>query len=199
MTKLRLTNDYLIVIIKLSYSKKVAKRGNMEKTVELVLKAREGSEAALSDLLEDYTPLLNSLSRKYSSMCQEDGEAGDDFFQESQIAFYKAVMTYDINNSSSTFGAYAKACVIKSKKRKKGELGMSCESNTPQDTVIWRELGEKLLAQAELTLSPYEKKVFSLYINGRRANEIAKIVGKSEKSVNNAIFRIRSKLKGTVN
>lgn len=181
----------------------------MEKTVELVLKAREGSEAALSGLLEDYTPLLNSLSRKYSSMCQEDGEAGDDFFQESQIAFYKAVMTYDINNSSSTFGAYAKACVrnklvslvrkIKSKKRKKGELGMSCESNTPQDTVIWRELGEKLLAQAELTLSPYEKKVFSLYINGRRANEIAKIVGKSEKSVNNAIFRIRSKLKGTVN
>ncbi len=181
----------------------------MDETVALVLKAREGDEGALSSLLDSYNPLLNSLSRKYSSMCEENQEGNEDFFQESRIAFYDAIKTYDINNSRFTFGAYAKACVrnrlvslvrkIKSKKRRLAKQEMSCEVQTPQDIVIWRELGEKLLALAEKTLSPYENKVFSLYIKGNRASEISKHVGKSEKSVNNAIFRIRSKLKDKVN
>ena len=87
---------------------------------------------------------------------------------------------------------------LNAKKRQKAMLDTSCDERTPQDNVIWRELGEKLFAVAEKTLSPYEKKVLSLCYKGYRAKEIAIHVGKSTKSVNNAIFRIRSKLKDTV-
>ena len=48
---------------------------------------------------------------------------------------------------------------------------------------------------AEKILSGYEMRIFALYAKGARAKEISARIGKSEKSVNNAIFRIRSKLK----
>ena len=180
----------------------------MDETKELILKAKDGNETALVSLLEAYKPLINSLSKKYSSMCENHPEWSDDFFEEAQIAFYNAIVTYDTANSSITFGAYAKTCIrnklisfvrkLNAKKRQKAVLDTSCEVRTPQDNVIWRELGEKLFAVAEKTLSPYEKKVLSLCYKGYRAREIAIHVGKSTKSVNNAIFRIRSKLKDTV-
>ena len=65
--------------------------------------------------------------------------------------------------------------------------------------MVWREFSEKLSEKADKVLSPFEKKVFQLlplYSKGSRAKEISLRVNKSEKSVNNAIFRIRSKLKG---
>ena len=177
----------------------------MDETIGLIIKAKEGSESAFSKLLTIYSPLLHSVSKKYSSMC--DCQQSEDFFQEAQIALYNAVISYDTSISGITFGAYAKTCIrnrlvslvrrIKSKKRTKNELEVSCEAPSPQDAVVWRELGEKLLALAETTLSAYEKMVLALYIKGHKAGEISKQLGKSEKSVNNAIFRIRSKLKKT--
>ena len=180
----------------------------MDENISLVLQAKAGEELAFSKLLAIYQPLLHSLSQRYSSMC--DGEVTrDDFFQEAQIAFHNAILSYDTNNSSFTLGAYAKACIrnrlvslvrrVKSKKRTKQKLEYNCEARSPQDNVVWRELGTKLLAHAENTLSPYEKKVFALYFKGHKAGEISKYLGKSEKSVNNAIFRIRSKLKAIKN
>jgi DNA-binding CsgD family transcriptional regulator len=44
-------------------------------------------------------------------------------------------------------------------------------------------------------LSQYEYKVWSLYVSGKTAKDIGKIVGVDEKSVNNAIYRIRKKLR----
>ena len=206
-----MTNGSIIVIIRLSYTEKVPDnhwRGTMNEDKNLILKAKAGGELAFSQLLATYQPLLHSLSQRYASMCEGD-VAREDFFQEAQIAFHKAIMSYDTNNSSITLGAYAKACVrnrlvslvrkIKSKKRTKKELEYSCEAGSLQDNVVWRELGTKLLAHAENTLSPYEKKVFALYFKGHKAGEISKYLGKSEKSINNAIFRIRSKLKAIKN
>ena len=60
------------------------------------------------------------------------------------------------------------------------------------------ELGEKLISFAEEALSTYEKRIFSMYLEGQHAKEISCVIGKSEKSVNNAIYRIRVKLKKTV-
>ena len=44
-------------------------------------------------------------------------------------------------------------------------------------------------------LSPYEKRVFIMSLEGKSAGEIAAVVKKDEKSVNNAIFRSRSKIR----
>ena len=52
-------------------------------------------------------------------------------------------------------------------------------------------LGEKI----EKTLSEYENEVWAYYVLGHSSLEIATRLGVSEKSVDNAIFRIRKKLK----
>ena len=181
----------------------------MDKVIELILKAKTGDDAAFCQLCEQYKNLMDSMSHRYSDMCSVEYDSFDDFYQEARMAFYNAIVKYNTDRQSVTFGAYAKVCVrnrlvsyvrkLKSKKRHKGEGDVEADSSSSlQDTVVRRELGEKLISVADSTLSRYEKKIFSYYLEDRRAKEISLLVGKSEKSVNNAIYRIRSKLKKTV-
>ena len=181
----------------------------MENNNELILQARYGNEEAFSMLCDQYSSLIDSLSSKYSVMCADEYSSKDDFVQEAKMAFYNAVVSYDTSSVKVTFGAYAKVCIRNrlvscvrrqnSKKRFKGENEAQADANwSLQDTVIRRELGEKLISVADSALSAYEKRIFVLYLKGRRAKEISLVIGKSEKSVNNAIYRIRSKLKRTV-
>ena len=178
-------------------------------SIDLLLKARGGDNDAFLQLCEQYKNLLDSLSHTYSSMCPDEYSSHDDFMQEARLAFYNAVERYNMDNQKVTFGAFAKVCVrnrlvsyvrkLSSKKRLKGKSDAGVTQNwSVQDTVVRRELGEKLISLAEGCLSRYEMKIFSYYYEGRRIQEIASLVGKDEKSVNNAIYRIRSKLKKTV-
>ena len=182
----------------------------MDKYIDLVLRSRAGEDDAFAQLCEQYKNLMDSLSRKYSLMCEE-ACAQEDFRQEAQLAFFDAVNNYNIENGRVTFGAYARVCIRNrliscvrkqnSKKRRvsKGENAGTADSWSVQDTVVRRELGEKLISVAESALSPYERKILSMYAKGIKAKEISAVIGKSEKSVNNAIYRIRLKLKRTVN
>ena len=177
--------------------------------IELVLQARQGDEESFLQICHQYKNLLDSLSRRYSDMCPAEYSSLDDFSQEARVALYNAVNRYDAVGQKVTFGAYAKTCIrnrlisyvrkLSSKKRKKGKGDAGVTNNwSVQDAVVRRELGEKLISLAEGLLSKYEMKIFSYYLDGRRAQEIASLVGKDEKSVNNAIYRIRLKLKKTV-
>ena len=83
----------------------------MEKDVELILAFRGGNDSAFSQICEKYSLLLDSLSRKYYKMCADEQVDRDDFLQEGKIALHNAVLTYNVNNLSVTFGAYAKVCV----------------------------------------------------------------------------------------
>ncbi len=178
-------------------------------SIELILRARSGDNNAFLQLCKQYKNLLDSLSHKYSDMCPAEYSFFDDFSQEARVALYNAVNRYDVDGQKVTFGAFAKVCIrnrlvsylrkLSSKKRLKGERDAGTEDDwSVQDTVVRRELGEKLISLAESLLSKYEMKIFLYYLEGRRAQEIASLVGKDEKSVNNAIYRIRLKLKKTV-
>lgn len=178
-------------------------------SIELILHVRSGDNDAFLLLCKQYKNLLDSMARKYSDMCPAEYSFLDDFSQEARVAFYNAVNRYDVNSQKVTFGAFAKVCIrnrlvsyvrkLSSKKRLKGESDAGTEDSwSVQDTVVRRELGEKLILLAESQLSRYEMRIFSYYLEGRRAKEIASLVGKDEKSVNNAIYRIRLKLKKTV-
>ena len=181
----------------------------MDKIIGLIFRARSGDDTAFNELCGQYKNLMDSMSRKYSDMCSVEYASIDDFYQEARVAFYNAIVKYDTDGQKVTFGAFAKVCVrnrlvsyvrkLKSKKRHKGKDDVEIASGVSlQDTVVRRELGEKLISAADSSLSTYEKKIFSWYLDGRRAREISLLVGKDEKSVNNAIYRIRSKLKKTV-
>ena len=64
----------------------------------------------------------------------------------------------------------------------------------PEDLIISRERVGEILDAAKNTLSGFEARVLELYLNGCSYNEIAEQVGKTPKSVDNAVQRIRKKL-----
>ena len=55
---------------------------------------------------------------------------------------------------------------------------------------------KEMYEEIDRKLSPVEKKVVRLYIQGASHSEIARAIGKEEKAVSNALTRIRNKLKG---
>ena len=174
--------------------------------IDLVI---SGDSNAFSALVEKYNPMLKKILALYSTeeMSDEDVE---DLSQEELIAFYRAIINFDREQNDVEFGLYAKICITNSmisykraaaKKSNESLIGDE-EMNSifdPDGEVSEffqrqeseRELGE----QIEKTLSDYENEVWSYYVNGYSSREIATKLGSSEKSIDNAIFRIRRKLK----
>ena len=180
----------------------------METLIQLILRVRNGDNVAFEILCDQYKPLLTSMVHKYSQMCEEDNS--DDLLQEAKMAFYNAILTFDIEQSKVTFGYYVKRCIrnkliscvrkAHSKKRRQQiEASQTTDASTPQDSILQYELTKEFLSLAKEILSDYEMQILMMYISGLRAKEISAATGKSEKSVNNAIYRIRSKLKKRIN
>ena len=65
---------------------------------------------------------------------------------------------------------------------------------SPEEILIDRENVENLCKQIETVLSPLEKKVFDLYMDGMTYQEIAKQMEKEPKSIDNALQRIKTKV-----
>lgn len=183
----------------------IDKRGIMDSLIQLIFNVRNGSESAFFELCEQYKPLLMSMANKHAAMCSDE-DLKDDFLQEAKMAFYNAIIAFDTNQSAVSFGFYVKRCIrnrlvscvrkVNSKKRRQSSQADKTESDgSPQESVIQYEITkEEVLSLAKDTLSVYELKIFNMYLSGLRAKEISAKLGKSEKSVNNAIYRIRSKL-----
>ncbi|MBQ5633734.1 MAG: hypothetical protein IIV11_02485 [Clostridia bacterium] len=64
--------------------------------------------------------------------------------------------------------------------------------------MLEQERLKSLYAVIRKNLSELEYKVWQLYISGRSAAEIAALLSTDEKSVNNAIYRIRKKLRAVL-
>lgn len=72
---------------------------------------------------------------------------------------------------------------------------MSQADKNPEDVLIDKENVELLEKTIERELSSFEKQVLDLYITGMKYTQIAKVLGKDEKSTDNALQRIKTKLK----
>ena len=69
------------------------------------------------------------------------------------------------------------------------------EISNPENLLIDKENVERIENLVEQELSSFEKQVFDLYITGMKYTQIAKVLGRDEKSTDNALQRIKSKLK----
>ncbi len=65
----------------------------------------------------------------------------------------------------------------------------------PEQVVLSNEKSEEIERAIEQELSPLEKNVLELYITGMSYSDIADVLGKNEKAMDNAIQRIRGKLR----
>lgn len=168
-------------------------------------RAKSDDQLALSQLASHFSSVIRSISTSYFLY----GGDSDDLFQLGLIGFYEAIKKFDTAKSSD-FVKFAKICIhskimdaIKEANRKKhsplnnavGIDGIEVQvSVDPEERFIIREQLLAVYADIDLKLSEYEKTVLNLFTDGLSYKEIAAITGKSEKSVGNAISRIRSKL-----
>ncbi|MBQ8415344.1 MAG: sigma-70 family RNA polymerase sigma factor, partial [Clostridia bacterium] len=161
----------------------------------LILAARGGDQSAFETLLHRYSPLIESLSLSFSSVT--DTEDKDDFYQEACIAFYRAVEHFDVSQTQVEFGLYAKTCIrnrllsfCRKLRHRDRIVGLDSETETacecdPSQSIVEKENFLALYQRIESLLSPYESRVWWLYLSGRTAKEIAVQGDREERSVHN--------------
>ena len=74
------------------------------------------------------------------------------------------------------------------------EISDSARLN-PEELFLDRERTEYLENAIEKELSPFEKQVLDLYLTGMSYSEIARVLGREEKSTDNALQRLKGKIK----
>ncbi len=181
-----------------------------EEIICLIQRARDGSLDALDFLKSKYHPLIESqVNRAYADyMSNQDRE---DLYEEAVSAFVNAVCNYNCDEARVEFGLYAKVCISNRlitfiRKYNSDAHGVaslddisqfiSAEGQTdPLEQVIQDEKIRALVDTIQNNLSPYEAKVWWLYTSGLSAKAIADKVGSDTRSVNNAVYRIRKKLR----
>lgn len=66
---------------------------------------------------------------------------------------------------------------------------------SPEEMFIDKERVEYLETAIEKELSPFEKQVLDLYMTGMTYSQIARVLGRDEKSTDNALQRLKAKIK----
>ena len=186
----------------------------MERTpaeqAELIRRARQGNGAAFDELLSQYTPLIEhqvaGARARSSGVLPEDEK---DLRQEACLAFYRALLNYDLEQSEVSFGLYAKICIgnalvsaVRRMHPATTPLDVAALADLPADDegdptrrLREREDYEALCRVIARTLSPYENNIWQRYIAGATVPQIAAAVGRDTRSIHNAIYRIRNKLR----
>ncbi len=186
---------------------------------ELVRRLRAGQDAALSELLDRYRGLARGRARSYFLV----GADREDLMQEAMIGLYKAVRDFN-EDVGVPFPSFAETCVtrqlltaIKAASRKKhgplnsyvsisspvpapGEDGVVAAelpagaSADPAELVISAERIQALQRHFDEALSDLEIEVLHLFVDGKTYVEIATMLDRQVKSVDNALQRIKRKL-----
>ena len=181
------------------------KSGQSENVSQLIARIRQGEQQAFADLLAQYEPLVKSeVSRRSADLSREDAE---DLGQVALLALYRAAMNFDLSQSEVEFGLYAKVCIsnaiasqLRVWRRYANDLPLTdmqepCEVENPASRMEDEEAFAALHARIRAVLSPSEWRVWTLYTAGYRSGEIARMLDKPSHSVENAVYRIRSKLR----
>ena len=178
---------------------------------ELVERIRGGDSTCMDILIERYKRQVRNQARALYLM----GGDNDDLIQEGMLGLFKAIRDYRPEKEAS-FEAFAGLCIsrqlysaVQAAGRQEqapestyGELPKQLE--TPGDGPTGRSAGAVLIDRENIeglrkeiwkVLSPMEKKILQFYLEGESYTEIAAGLNRSPKSVDNALQRIRRKLK----
>ena len=188
--------------------------------VEILVKgAKEGDSKCMEILINRYKKFIQLKSKSYFLI----GADKDDLYQEGLIGLYKAVRDYN-TDKLSTFKSFAELCItrqiitaIKAATRQKhiplntyvslnkpvydGESDKtlldvmeSLKISDPEEMFVDREQINEIEQHVLENLSKYEKVVLHYYIIGRTYQQIAYLLNRQPKSIDNAIQRIKRKL-----
>lgn len=182
----------------------------------LIQMLRDGDEEIADYIMEKYKPLVR---KKTNAMYLIGGET-EDLIQEGMIGLFKAVRDFNPEKEVSFF-AFAELCInrqlysaLEASNRKKHiplntyisfsnqedpngvnlEQVLTDETASPEQMLIEHEAKEEFFQSLLEKLSPMEKKVLYLYLDGNSYTKIAELMDKTPKSIDNSLQRIRGKI-----
>ena len=185
---------------------------------EVALLAQGGDGQALVYLLDKYKNFVRARARSYFLI----GADHEDIVQEGMIGLYKAIRDYKADQQTS-FRAFAELCVkrqiitaIKTATRQKHVPLNSYVSlnkplydeesdrtlmdviegrvTNPEDLFISQEEVNHIHEQIDVLLSDLEKQVLEAFMDGKSYQEIAVMLDRHVKSIDNALQRVKRKL-----
>ncbi len=186
---------------------------------ELIARYMDGDKAVVDFLMDKYKYLVRMQAGNMFLL----GADHEDLLQEGMIGLFKAIRDYDPGRDAS-FQTFAKLCIsrqiftaIEASNRHKHAPLNSYTSLSETDSEQYKEIRERLIEitaidspesmlidkenveQLEETLtaelSVLEKQVLDLYFIGMSTREIAAILGRTEKATDNALQRMKGKLR----
>ncbi len=186
---------------------------------EVALLAQSGNAEASEYLLNKYKNFVRSKARSYFLV----GADHEDIVQEGMIGLFKAFRDYRPDKLSS-FHAFAELCVtrqiitaIKTATRQKHiplnsyvslnkplydeendrtllDVITEGHGTDPEELLIGQENYVSIESRIDKMLSPLERHVLSAYLDGKSYQEIADMLGRHVKSIDNALQRVKHKL-----
>lgn len=194
---------------------------------ELILRLRDGEENVTDYIMDKYKNLVKSKAKSMyilgadrDDLIQEgmiglfkairDYDSGRDasFFTFADLCIsrqmYTAVQASGRQKHTplnTYISLYSHVAVRDNQGSEEPELLSTLSSKAernPEEMVIDRENVENLEKTIERELSSFEKQVLDLYITGMSYVQIAKVLGRDEKSTDNALQRIKGKLKKAI-
>lgn len=184
---------------------------------DLLRMVNSGDKSAEEQLALRYARLVKICSRPFFLV----GGDGEDLIQEGMLGLLSAIREFDLS-MNTTFKTYAEICVkrriysaIKTASRKKHEplndmvsfddvlsdesqfnavLNAEVFRRTPEEQVLARESANEIFQTYSRSLSKFEAEILGHFLRGLSYSEIAEACGRPEKSVDNAVQRIRRKL-----
>lgn len=184
---------------------------------ELVLLAQKEDADAIEVLIKRYKELVRGQAYRYYMY----GSDREDIIQEGMLGIFKAILSYEQGKAAS-FRTFAELCVKRqiidavrmATRRKHDPLNESLsldklvaegENYTYQeiigdhgfnleDTVILNNEIELIEKKGKEIFSHLEWTVLTEYLRGGTYTEIAKAMGRSPKTIDNAIQRMKNKL-----
>ena len=192
---------------------------------EILSYINEANEEAIELIYEKYKPLINKIATNlFKKYCKNTGLDISDLTQEGMLGLNSAINHYK-ENKEVLFYTYAKTCierriissVIAANRQKHKVLNDSIsfeidlDNNinleaffgdteyNPENIVISKESNDELLSKIENVLTNVELQVLQLKLDGFEYKEIASVIDKDVKAVDNAVQRIRQKIKKIIN
>ena len=192
------------------------------KDEELILRIRDGEEKITDYIMEKYKNLVRSkagsmyiLGADREDLIQEgmiglfkairDYDIGRDAsfatFADLCVArqMYTAVQAAGRKKHAplnSYVSLYAGNGSDKTEEEKKLlDSLVSRDEQNPEELLIDRENVERIEQMIERELSPFEKQVLDLYLTGMSYGQIAKVLGRDDKSTDNALQRVKAKIR----
>lgn len=184
---------------------------------ELVRLSNEGDSLATHALVKRYDELIRYETRSFFIQ----GGDMEDLHQEGFIGLVHAIRDYR-DDRNTAFKTFAQLCIVRqilsavqtASRKKHGPLNNYLSFSTPANPGSDMDLGDFLGSgegnpleafiegeafneyhrRIEDALTPLERAVLKLYLQGRKYFEIAHDIGRDVKAVDNALQRIRRKL-----